>query len=137
MNIIELFIVICVLTCGYFSGKYLGREFGTYGWIGGFFAGTAIAIIGHCLLRKLIKLSDKRHPPFPECKGCHLNNAYKPTAFTDQGIVFKCTCGKKYLKKNNQFMELLDDGSKHPYMFKYPCDKTWVPEENKSENEKI
>ena len=30
--------------------------------------------------------------------------------------VFRCKCGDKYLREGNRFFELLDDGTRRPYM---------------------
>lgn len=136
MNIFELFTVICIFICRYLSGEYFGSKFGLYGWVGGSLLGAAFSIIIYYSIRKAVNLFYKWHPPFPKCKVCFSNNTYKPVEFTTQGIIFKCACGKRYIKEGDQFMELLDDDSKQPYMHKSPRNKTWVLIENQNTDNK-
>lgn len=83
-----------------------------------------------CLMRLMDKLF-KLNTVYPKCKNdkCSSND-YKPVEFREDGFILICTCGRKYFLKGKSFMELSEDGTKHPYMVRKSAEKWEIDEES-------
>lgn len=122
MTIFELLQVSAVIAAGYSCGKLLSVRYTIAGWIAGFVLGCLSAIaVRWVLLTWLIHLENKWWPVRPPCKNgtCYAGD-YVLIQVLDRGeaTVYRCSCGTDYLRRERQFMELLEDGSTRPYMRK-------------------
>jgi len=110
IELVYILFVLCVViflaVVGYHHGGWLvAYVFGISGWF--------VTII---VLHWLRKFCDWLRGNPPNCK-CGLPASVR-TYETDanQNFVSICTCGKRYARDGKKFMEVLPDGSLHPYL---------------------
>jgi hypothetical protein len=113
------------IAVGMWVGLIYGSPYGKVGIMIGFIIGAAATMAA---LFSFFKLLDfivcKLWPPFPICKkGKCGTDDYKWLERTDNGVIFQCKCGDKYIMKMKSLLrgyinvqELLDDGSTRPYV---------------------
>lgn len=127
MNIFELLIIVLVCISGFFSGMFLSSYFSIIGWIIGVPAGSLLAVLILKTLRLLIDPWNMSKPVLPKCKNgkCQSICDYELVEITNDGNVFSCKCGDKYLFTGKQFMIILDNGDTSPYMVKRKIRGPW------------
>lgn len=119
-----LFNIVCALLLGCYLWTRSGALYGIIGAVLGF--GLAVGFWQFILL--LDHLWHKWRPLRPSCRrGACRAEDYHWLVETEQGDVFRCCCGDKYLRRGTKFMELLPDGSTRSYMKRGRLAK-WVPD---------
>lgn len=81
--------------------------------------GTSVLLVGlvYGLLRVLVLLLNRWRPVRPLCRqGKCLADDYEFIERTEQGRLFECRCGTRYIHSGMRFLECSDDGQIKPYM---------------------
>jgi hypothetical protein len=114
MNIILIILIIIFVACGYQVGELFSAYFGAIGKVVGSVVGFFLAVFSQQLIWYFW---NKWFPVDPPCKnGKCLSDDYEIVGCNQDGTVYRCKCGTKYLKKLSYFKEILEDGTTKPYM---------------------
>ena len=125
MSLFELLWLTFLILCAVLVGHSLAHRLGTLGWWLGVPAGLALWI---AITQIVIKTAYRFRPNAPVCRNekCFAKD-YSVLKFTPDGVMFRCRCGNTYLKSKNRFVEVLPDGSVHPYMRRSTW-RNWRPD---------
>lgn len=117
MNIFELLYIVLVCAVGYISGKFLSLYIGVTGWILGFPLGCFLMIFAYMKVSRLISQCNENDLPICKNGKCKTGD-YDIVDVTENGTIFCCNCGTRYLCTKRYFSEILSDGTTKPYLKK-------------------
>jgi len=127
MSMIEVgFLLMCAVLAA------VGWVVGTHFWTEWYYRLLSAIIVG-CIpiaLSTAIRLSEairlKRRPPYPVCEnGCCRWEDYRIVKSDRVDVELVCKCGKRYVKSDQRFQRLLEDGGRQPYKVLKPGHQ-WV-----------
>lgn len=108
------------IACGVILSSLLGRAWGIFGYAVGFLAGFSGAFLLTWLILVTLSVLLK---PWPECQRgkCRTFRGYvwkRGSIYGwEKGGIFRyrCKCGDEYVRKGDRFLQVLSDGTMHPY----------------------
>lgn len=120
-SFIDIIWLALVVGAGLVTSELVGADNRTAGFFGGI-ATAALIVVG------LSRLASSKEPVLPACgsrePGTHELTATR--AATGE-LWFVCTCGRRYvLEHSRSFKQVLEDGTRSPFMKRAAPRKAWV-----------
>lgn len=122
MNVFELVLFVLLTALLFLLGRFLSKHIGVAGWLvfivpaGSFWLFVARSAIRAAYFETRNSL---RNRPICYAGKCTSRQYVLVESRTDNAL-FRCRCGDLYLASGDEFLRVLPDNSKQPYMVRSP-----------------
>jgi hypothetical protein len=120
MNLVEMFVLVFLSALFGLLGLYLSEHFGLLGWLGALPGVAGVTLILFVLsngYRELFWMTTHSFRQRPICRmGKCTSRRYYVLEADREEAMFRCRCGDRYVSHGDSFLQVQQDGTRHPYM---------------------